>query len=470
MVGKKYLLLADLPAQRERVEAVAFAFMRAAYLTDSVLFIVVDLKKEAFDCYRYLSRNVFFGSAKIQLVLKNQLPPEQLVQQADCYIIGEHPDELFYVDAALRNGVEIIGTRVPPDEIFKGLPMSEEVAKFRENLHALVAKDLLEKFPPEQFEYFLFHEGLGESTAIFFWLKEYRKPRDKRILMICVQPLREEMMRVCPYVDAVMRIPPQTFDFLSIYYADDFAMKKFLTAHVLPSTIATRRSLPPEKLGTYFITDIFRDFLKIPPSVEFKKYPVRIPDAATERANALFNQMQLTRGKVIFIVTEGIWFSGLEHHNNFWIRLVRRAQAAGYDVVFNGQEDFFREFKSVFLSLFETAAFVGLCGNIVCAPTGFAEAICAFNTADLINWQVVFPNSRDIYYRRISAISRLDALAEIQRDGSDFARLQNIENFACYVKNYLDANIKLELHQWGDTAAEDDALIEKILGQIVFTG
>ena len=184
MAGKKYLLLADLPSQRERVEAVAFSFMRAAYLTDSILFLLVDLKKDAFDTYRYLSRNTFFGSSKIQLLLKNQQTPEQIIQQMDYYIIGGHPDELFYVEAAVQSNVEIIGTRVAPEDIFSGVEVSAEVQQFKENLRALVTKDLLEKFPPEQYEYFLFHEGLGETMAVFFWLKEYRKPRDKKILVL----------------------------------------------------------------------------------------------------------------------------------------------------------------------------------------------------------------------------------------------------------------------------------------------
>ena len=466
MAGKKYLLLADLPSQRERVEAVAFSFMRAAYLTDSILFLLVDLKKDAFDTYRYLSRNTFFGSSKIQLLLKNQQTPEQIIQQMDYYIIGGHPDELFYVEAAVQSNVEIIGTRVAPEDIFSGVEVSAEVQQFKENLRALVTKDLLEKFPPEQYEYFLFHEGLGETMAVFFWLKEYRKPRDKKILVLCCQPLREEIMRVCPYVDAVMRIPQPAFDFLSIYYAEEYAMKKILTAHYSHKIAAIKNSMSVEELSQYYIHEIFRDFLEIPSSLEFKKYPVQLPEVAVARANELFKQINLTRGKTVFIVTEGIYFGGLEHHNEFWIKLARRLNVEGYDVVFNGQDNFFSDFKSVFLSLFETSAFVGLCGHIVSVPTGFVEACVTFNIVDSIKLQVVFPNNHDIYYKRAGVIRRLDTLAEIQRDGSGFAS-QNVEDYAEYIKKFDNTNAVYKFYQWSDTAAEDDSLIEKIVGEII---
>ncbi|MBO4401393.1 MAG: hypothetical protein J5809_06060 [Selenomonadaceae bacterium] len=467
MEGKKYLLVADLPTQRERVEEVAFAFMRAAYLTDSILFIMVDLKKDAFDTYRYLSRNAFFGSVKIQLVLKNQLPPEQIVNQVDYYIIGNHPDEIFYVDAAIRHGVEIIGKIVASENIFSGVEVNPEIQQFKENLHALVAKDLLEKFPPEQFEYFLFHEGMGDSVAVFFWLKEYRKLHDKKILILCVNPLREEIMRTCPYAEEVIRISPQVFDFLSIYYAEEYDIVKVLTAPYSDRVVNASKKFPLDRLYNCFLPEVFRDFLGIPTSVEFKKYPVSIPESSVARAKELFSQMNLTRGKTVFIVTEGLCFNGLEHHNDFWLKLVRRLQVEGYDVVFNGQNKFFSNCKSVFLSFFESSAFVGLCGHVVSSPTGFVETICAFNTVDSINLQIIYPGGRDEYYRRQNVIGRLDAMGNIIYYGSGFAA-ERAKNCESYIKNYLDANISFNVHVWGDTAAEDDALIEKIVSKIIF--
>ena len=469
MTEKKYLLLADLPAQRERVEAVAFAFMRAAYLTDSVLFLVIDMKQESLDCYYYLQRNVFFGSCRIQVLFKNQFAPEQIIQQMDFYIVGFHPDEIFYVDAAIRHDVEIIGTRVAPEDIFSGVEVSAEVQQFKENLRTMVERELIEKFPPEQFEYFLFHEGLGESTAIFFLLKEYRKPRDKKILFLCINPLREEMMRNCPYVDVVITIPPQIFDYLTIYYADRYSMKKILTAHPSEKVISRRKSLSAEELEDYHIPEVFRDFLDIPPNVRFKKYPVRLPEVAVARAKEIFTKMNLTAGKTVFAVTKGIYFGGLEHHNEFWIKLARRLQSAGYEFVLNGDDEFFSGCKSVYLSLFETAAFVGLCRNIVSVPTGFVEAICTFNTVESINWQIIFPNAHDIFYKRKSLAARLGALEGIQKEGSQFAS-EGTRGYELYLKKYLDANVNFATYLWGDTAIEDDALIEKIVGRIISAG
>ena len=243
-------------------------------------------------------------------------------------------------------------------------------------------------------------------------------------------------------------------------------MKKILTAHYSHKIAAIKNSMSVEELSQYYIHEIFRDFLEIPSSLEFKKYPVQLPEVAVARANELFKQINLTRGKTVFIVTEGIYFGGLEHHNEFWIKLARRLNVEGYDVVFNGQEKIFSDFKSVFLSLFESSAFVGLCGNIVSVPTGFAEACVTFNVTTAINFQVIFPNRHDVYCKRAGVIRRIDTLAEIQRDGSGFAE-QNVKDYANYIKKFDNTNVSYSFHLWGDTGIEDDALIEKIVGKII---
>ena len=471
MAEKKYLLLADLPAQRERVEAVAFAFMRAAYLTDSVLFLLVDVKTESLECYLYLERSKPSVSVRIQLLVKNQFTPDQIIQQMDYYIVGNHPDEIFYVDAAIRHDVEIIGTCVAPDDIFSDLPVSAEVVQFRENLRAMVERELIEKFPPEQFEYFLFHEGLGESTAIFFLLKEYRKPRDKKILMLCYHPMREELMRACPYVDAVMKVNQVVFDYLTAYYADKYGMKKVFTAHSLPKILEMKKFLALEygRQSATIPDIVFRDFLEISPSIEFKKYPVHIPETAVARANEIFYQLNLTKGKAIFIVTNGLYFGGLSHHNDFWLRLARRLSNEGYGVIFNGQDKFFSEFKSVFLSFFETVEFVKLCGNIVSIPTGFVEAVAAFSTVEPLELQCIFPNIHDVYYKRCGLMANVWNLHEILYSGSHCVEM-HIKSYTKLLEKYLDANVAFSLYQWGNNAAEDDALIEKIVSKITSAG
>ena len=465
-MGKKYLFLANYPDEKTRIDKVAFNFMKNAFLTDSVLFFMMDIKREALDYFRWLSRNVFFGSVKMQVMIREHSNPEQVIKQMDYYIVGNHPDELPYLDAAIRNDKEIIGTIEKPEDIFNDIPVTEQVAYLRSQLKNLVENDLMRKFPPQEYEYFLFHEGLGESMALFFWMKEYRKKHDKKILMLCVHPLREEMMRNCPYVDAVVKVPPQIFDYLAIYLADQYNMKKVLTAHFSTKTIKTKQKLQPWELKTYGIPGTIRDFLGINPKIKFEPYPVKLPESAIAKATEIFQSMNLTRGKTILIVTEGYAFSGLQHHNDFWARFANYMSDKGYEVLTNGNKEEIPGCRNVFMSLFETTAFAGMCGHIVSCPTGFVEALCTFNTADKMTLQVIFPGNHDIYWRRpnfINLVAYIESNRYFGRKSADNA----VNEYLYQVNQYISPNTDFSVLKWGDNIDEDNLLIEQIAKKII---
>lgn len=467
MAGKKYLLLADLPDKEERLRELIVAFLKKAYLTDSVLFVMIDIKLDVFDCFRWhFKNNVTWGTANIQLLVKSRYTPEQIVSQMDYYVAGGHPEEIFYIEAAINNGVEVIGTSEAPENIFNDIPVSPENTEYRKQLHDLIARDLFNKFPADQYEYFLFHEGLGESTSFFFWMKEYRASIDKKILMICANPLRGEMMGICPYVDGVVMMSPQMFDYVSIYFSEQYKITKTYAMHSHPRVAEIRRNLTDDELDYYNAPERVRDFLNLPSSANFKTWTVNIPPGSVARAKEVFNALNLSRGKAVFILTEGISFNGLHHHNDFWIRLAETLRLSGYEPVFNGAERAFSNFKNVYLSLFETSAFIGLCGNVVSVPTGLLEASLTFNTVDPVEWQVVFPNYYDQYYHSRDILPLLFDFRRYQSHGTRHLTDNRLKVYSIFMKEYLSANVNLSLFHWGNNVEDDDALIKKIVDNI----
>ena len=299
----------------------------------------------------------------------------------------------------------------------------------------------MKKFPPQEFEYFLFHEGMGESLAFFFWLKEYRKNSAKKILLFCFDVLRHELFTHSPYVEAVAKIPTFMFDYISIYHAEKFNIRRVLQAHF--SEFESRNS---RRYAFYAIPDLMRDFLKINPGIKFETFPVQIPQENLNNARKIFEEMNLKIGKTILLVAEGNYYSGLEHQKNFWIKFADRMKSAGYEVVTNSAEQILPNCKNIFKGLFDTTAFVSLCGNIISVPTGFIETLCALNNFGKTKWQIIFPNENDIYWRgRKTDVDKM------------------IAGYEKYLKIIFDDKIDWQIYKWGNSEEEDEILIAKLL-------
>ena len=389
--GLRYLFAPNLAENSDRIEKIVQAFMEKSFLTDATLFFLLDENFDAMNFYTKLWRSNFGGSVKFQFFLKSQVNLEQLFQQVDYYIIGKSAEEIFYIDFAMRNGVKIIGERNLPVEIFKDIFVPLEVEKLKKNFYADFLKNIAEKFSPLEYEYFLMHDGLGEVLAFFYWFKEYRNHNQKKILTLCIHPARTELMKICPYVDEAIQIDARIYDYIQIFLSEQFEIKNAYTAHNAPTTLQKYNEIPiyfREPVSNFFsLVEGRQHYLQIPPETKFERYSVELPKESFAKAEKVFKDLKLIKGKTVFINAEGVTVGSSINLKNFWQGLANKLNSAGYKVVINGDNLKITNCKNIFLSLFETSAFIGLCGNVVSVVTGFTETICSLNSTDKIKDQ-----------------------------------------------------------------------------------
>ena len=357
--------------------------------------------------------------------------------------------EMPILNFAVKNNVPILTTTDDVSTLFQDIPVSQEVTNIKKNLINVVENELFAKYSPRDFEIFLWHEGLGESTAFLFWLKKYREIYGKKILCICANNLRAELLSISPYVDAIVMVDWLMFDFISVYFTKKYNIHRALLAHFSLKTIETKSKLSADELKNYWVIDVIRDFLNISADTKYEPYAVQIPPQIIANVKNLFAQMNLIEGKTVLIVTEGYYYGGLGHHLPFWIKLRDKLNSAGYEVVINGNKEVIPGCRSIFLSLLESAAFAGLCGNIVSIPTGFVECIYAINSDTKINLQIIFPGDNDIYWRG---------------EKKDVDKI--VDDYAHYLNISQTSKKRFSCDKWGNDDAEDDLLLEKIVQKI----
>lgn len=389
-MGKKYLFVSDIRHEKDLADKVVNEFRKKAFLTDSILIFVAEKNEETFNYFGLFP--CLMAACNIQVVLKGQIPVETMIAQVDYYIVGNNPNEIDYINCAIQNDIEIIGTMENAENIFSDIEIPAEVEKVKNNLY-VACKDIFNNFPPSDYEYFLFHNGLGESMGFFYWLKEYKKTHHKKILLFCISNSHIDFMSVCPYVDNIIKIDRLAYGFIAVYFTEDYNVKNFYTLHLSENVLKRRKNFPMY-LKYSGIFSSARDFLGINPKVELKKYLVDIPPERISNAEKIFNDMGLIRGKTVFFITEGI--SQNRPHIDFFIKLATVLQYHGYEVVTNSTQEIIPGCRYVFIPLLETSAFIGLCGNVVSVTTGFNEVICALNSKDKIKLSVVLPSKAEI--------------------------------------------------------------------------
>lgn len=466
-----FLIAPNLSENTERLEKIVQEFAKKAFLTDATLIFLLDETFDAMNFHTRIWRSNFGGSVRFQFILKSQINLEQLFSQVNYYIIGESAEEIFYIDFAMRHGVKIIGTRNLPAEIFQDISVPPEVEKLKNNLYADFIKNIVEKFSPLEYEYFLMHDGLGEVLAFFYWFKEYRKHNHKKILTLCIHPARTELMQICPYVDATIQIDARIYDYIQFFLSQQFEIKNAYTAHNAPTTLQRYNEIPiyfREPAGNFFhLAEGRQHFLQIPPEIKFEKYPVTLPEESVAKAKKVFDDLKLKKGKTVFLKVEGNNEGSSANLYDFWKTLADKLVAKGYKVVISGNDFKITGYENVLMTLQESVAFVGLCGNIVSITTGFIETICSLNSVDKIQVQVIHKNEKFNWQTHGSNLfGRWLFLKEIQYFGSDFAD-KHLESYYNWMHRICGENITYCPQMWGRNEEENKKLLENILNNIV---
>ena len=465
-----YLFAPNLIKDKKRAEDILQAFMEKSFLTEAFLIILVDETWESAIFYNQIWRKQIAQSCKIQFIFRSrEMNVEQFFRQVNCYIVGNSDDEFFYLDCAMNNNLKVIGTNATAEEIFQNIIVAPEVEELKNKCYFNFIEHIVKNFPPSEYEYFLMHDGLGEVLAFFYWLKEYRKHNQKKILTLCIHPARIELMNVCPYVDATIKIDAKVYDYIQIFLSRQFKIKNAFVAHSAPNVIKKSDEIPiyfREPAGNFFhLIEGRKYYLNIPPEIKFERYSVTLPSKSIEKAKKIFEDLNLIKGKTVFFNAEGLTSGSSVHLYEFWKGLADKLFSAGYKVVINGDNLKIPNCENIFLPLLETSAFVGLCGNIVSVPTGFIETICSLNSVDKIQVQFIHGNVKNSW-RHFGFISKIISFNELKYFGSDFL-LKRIESYTNVVSQFFGYNVKCSSCMWGDTLEENNLLAEKIFNNII---
>lgn len=475
-MGKRYLYVpywSSTYSEKDGLaEKVAREFERKAFMTDSTLFMLIDFNRIVLLRYWKIFMRLTGASCKIQFLIKGATPIEQIFNDVDCYISGDNPDEFIFLDYAYRKGIKIISAsqylseeQTTNTDLFSDIPISAEIQAIRQSFNDL-KDNIIANYPPQQWEYFLFHTGLGDSLVFSYWLKEYKrynnkKSGNKKILLLCIHKARADLMTLCPYVDKILITSPQFFDYMEIYYADQYKIRNVHVAYYLPPALG--KIINFEYKNT--IIGVFKDFLNINAKAKFERYPIHLPENSRVTAQNLFRDMQLLEGKTVFIVPEGVTWGNFLGKNDFWIRIFEKIKAKGFEVVTNSAEEIIPGCKHVFLPLAESITFIGLCGNIISVPTGFSEVACALNENVKIQFHAIYPNPKNDFWHRSWMAWNLFRLADLQHFGGNFVQ-QYMEGYTYFLSQVSSPTVTTIAYQLGDTPAENDTLIEKIIDKI----
>lgn len=425
-------------------------------MTDATLFLAsprIPFHENPFSLINLTLRG---HSCRLQTIYLDQISMTDLIPQVDFYIAGNNPDEWLYMQIAIRSGVPIIGTVETEDEMFADIPQIEQVEQWKNFIQPQVV-ELFKTYPPSEYEYFLFHSGLGESLGFFYWLKEYRKISKKKLLVFCVSDAHLSLANLSPYIDMTIQVPPVVFDYLYIFCSKDYGIKNFCGFYEDSKVLDMRRARSPYgKIGFF---ENVQTFLGIPAITKWSRYDVQLPEQSIANAKKVFNDMGLVRGRTIFMGTDGV-SQPLHHHKDFWVKLARRLREKNFEVVTNSPTPIIPDCKNVFLPLADSSAFVGLCGNVVSVTTGFVEAICSVNVRDKINLKFVIYSDKDSKIWDYASL-----LNELKYYGRRiFERWLN--EMSAYLEYIMPPNVNYSMERFGNNPEEDDAVIEKIVAEI----
>ena len=456
--GQKYVFLSNYHDGKDLNDKVLGAFMRKAFLSDAVLYFVIHESVDEYFYLGFLSAALPGKTCKIQVLIKDRINMFNLIAQADYYIAGNNPDEWLYLETAARNSVSIIGLLESEDEMFEDIKITAQCDILKNSLK----RELLiffAKFPPTDYEYFLIHNGLGETLGFFYLIKKYREIHNKKIISFCMSDSHLSLMKLSPYVDDAFKINALVYDYIYIYHSELYRIKNYLTLYVDPKVLeGIKRRIAYNEPYADIISHA-EEFLGIPLTTDFERYEISLPEESILNAQKIFDELKLVKGRTVFFVTEGISHR-MPHMKNFWIKLAERLRENNFEVVTNSKEPIIPECKNIFIPLANTAAFIGLCGFVVSQPTGFSEAICSINSKDKINIHVVYSTRKD---SKPSAPTFWHSYINFKYYGRKGSKR---DAFGNYLNSIMGSNINWSKKNFVSDTEKENETIEQILKDI----
>ena len=423
-------------------------FEKVSYGTDSRLILLIDSKKD-FDS---LMQTEFIKTA---MIFRDEIDLEDLIRQIDFLITGDNPNENELVELAWKHRIRIVSFKHLGKNIFRDFPIDPKVESYKTEMNRIVNQNLFQIYPPSDYEYLLSHQGLGETLTMCFLMHEYQKRIGKKIILLCGDKNRGDLFKFCPYVDKTIMISWEIYSYLKIFVG----MRDFFDLHfdrdIQEKSDRIYESNPYESS----ITRKVRTFLNLESEVPIKQYSIEIPPGDFDIAKKTFQEMNLHAGRTILLITSGYQYSNLNHHRDFFIKLVKRFRESGFDVVTNSQTQELPNVPNVFLPIIPSIAFVQLCGNIVSIPTGWSESMCAFSSYP-IKYSMIMTSVHDQFYNPSKFL-----IDQLRNYGDDFVDV-SLQIYRNFYDQIFSRNIRYNLYKFAESELEEQKLIAEIVENI----
>lgn len=442
-IKNKILFIPDFENNLPLFHKVCSEFLEYSFANpDSELIVVVNgLYEVGHYIYHYIFRIAMPGVYRVRYVIRHKVDIFALLGEVQYYVPSNYgKEELDILDEAFEHDVKIL----PPfaENIFSSLPINEKCVQEKVQLAKALYGALIQKYSPDEYDYFLYHQGLGETMITFYLLKEYKERFRRKIIFLCMDPSRTHVFEQCPYVDVTATIDARIFAYIAIFWSKKYNVKNGLEMWFAP--YSSEYAWPSAPSSNNMITTV-RRFMGLPVWSGLEKYPVEIFSVTKSVVKNKIDELKIRQGKTFFLVTDAISEGNSGLNVEFWKKVVRELEHLGYDVVVSSQDSWGNNIKNAYFRPFEAVEFVNYCGNIISVCTGILDVIGCLGNSNLNAYRIIVDN---IKAKRANfppwVICNLPALYYENVDVKRFIR--NIDSYQSVLWGEFSRKIKTYIH------------------------
>lgn len=383
--GKVFLYAPKYPNSERATERIIREWQKKTFGVTNIT--LVFYLEQTIDWYRYPIRwrhQCLASCAPIIHIIKRYHRFDDWLEKADFYIVDNLEENLDDINVVVNGGGTVLSA-VSEDEIFPMLKYSEEQINTLNRCQTIINNALFSKFSPCDYEYMLFHNGLGETVSFYYSIAEYKAKNNKPIVVLCFDETRKSLLEESPYIDVVAHVPFPLYEYVAVFLAEQYHMKNFMEIFYTPDIVALMADADCEVL----YMQVVRIYLGLLPHEPVQKYETPVSEEKRKVGREVFRQWNLREGRTVWLCMDGI-SNGSLYESDFFKKLVVAIREADYDVIIKSDKSVIEGVPFAQLYPWETTELVSLCGNIICIPTGIICVVKAMNMDRPLNVQKLY--------------------------------------------------------------------------------
>ena len=230
-------------------------------------------------------------------------------------------------------------------------------------------------------DYYIFYPILciGDLLAVFKSLKAFKEKNNGKILVIFNDKNRAELASSYKFIDKT-----------------EVLEKKFF---IYSQYVRNKKFNPKIELGKihYINPDLIaKTGEKFHSLSELYDYSLGVNSEKTEFSNLIFNQetiqkvnqyckdLNLDLDKTIFLSPFANSLNYKILNKSFWLNLANKLKDMGFEPVFNCSDKSYGAYKTVYLSLLQTACFACNCHSVISFRSGLTDLLVTFGCKNVI--------------------------------------------------------------------------------------